>query len=312
MRLMRAVAMDRFADEDDFGDREERQERRDERRQRRQGRRRRRRARRAERYQSKAERLEQGGRRAPRRSARAQEEREEAPLERLPQGGRFQPPPMQHQAQPAWPPDLPAEPGELPLQPMQDGFMDEDALPFEEEVMGLWPNFRARRWVHANQAAPPPQPASWSPPARMGRHMRIQARAGYRAAIVELKPGLYMVAEVPEQATRPEFGLAPLLAPMMMKAATRVMTRRQAQAQQPQAQPQAAQPQRPGLLALLRHPPTQQAQAQPIPVQQPVAQLPGPVAQPAQGQMLMPMPQPVQWAAVEDMSGFVGFFPLVR
>ncbi len=311
MRLMRAVAMDRFADEDDFGDREDRMERREDRRQRRKVRRRRRRSRRAERYHDKAERLEQGGRRVRRRSARARDEADEAPLERLPQGGRYQPAPMQPQAQPAWPPDLPAEPGEMPLQPMPDGFMDEDALPFEEEVMGLWPSLQARRWVRATQAALPPQEASWSPPARMGRHMRIQARAGYRAAIVELKPGLYMVAEVPEQATRPEFGVAPLLAPMMMKAAARVVTRRQAQAQQPQAQPQAAQPQRPGLLALLRHPQPQQPQAQSAPVQQrPVAQLPGPVAQPAQGQVLMP--QPVQWAAVEDVSGFVGFFPLVR
>ena len=64
---------------------------------------------------------------------------------------------------------------------------------------------------------------SWGPSVPMGRRLRIQAALGYRAAVIELKPGLYLVAEVPDAVTRQEFGLAPLLAPMMMRAARRSM-----------------------------------------------------------------------------------------
>jgi hypothetical protein len=54
----------------------------------------------------------------------------------------------------------------------------------------------------------------------MGRTLRVQAAVGHRAAVIELKPGLFLVAEVPEAALRPEFGFIPLLAPMIMNAAT--------------------------------------------------------------------------------------------
>ena len=64
---------------------------------------------------------------------------------------------------------------------------------------------------------------SWGPAVSMGRRLRIQAALGYRAAVIELKPGLHLVAEVPDAVTRTEFGLAPLLAPMMMRAARRSM-----------------------------------------------------------------------------------------
>lgn len=40
----------------------------------------------------------------------------------------------------------------------------------------------------------------WSPPAQLGR-LRIQAPEGLRAAVVPLKPGLYLVAEVEGQQT---------------------------------------------------------------------------------------------------------------
>jgi len=63
------------------------------------------------------------------------------------------------------------------------------------------------------------QEAGWGPSVRMGHNLRIQAANGHRAAVIDLKPGLYLVAEVPEQATRPEFGVLPLLAPMMLTAA---------------------------------------------------------------------------------------------
>ena len=60
----------------------------------------------------------------------------------------------------------------------------------------------------------------WGPAVRMGRTLRVQAAVGHRAAVIELKPGLFLVAEVPEAALRPEFGFIPLLAPMIMNAAT--------------------------------------------------------------------------------------------
>ena len=61
----------------------------------------------------------------------------------------------------------------------------------------------------------------WGPVVQMGRKLRIQAAVGHRAAVIELKPGLYLVADLPEAVTRTQFGLAPLLAPMMMRAARR-------------------------------------------------------------------------------------------
>jgi len=53
----------------------------------------------------------------------------------------------------------------------------------------------------------------------MGQHSRVQAAEGYRAAVIELKPGLFLVAEMPEAMTRPEIGFVPMLAPLMVKAA---------------------------------------------------------------------------------------------
>lgn len=60
----------------------------------------------------------------------------------------------------------------------------------------------------------------WGPAVRMGRTLRVQAAVGHRAAVIELKPGLFLVAELPEAALRPEFGFVPLLAPMIMNAAS--------------------------------------------------------------------------------------------
>ena len=57
----------------------------------------------------------------------------------------------------------------------------------------------------------------------MGPHLRIQAAEGYRAAVIELKPGLFIVAEVPEHVARSEFGIAPLLAPLVVRAATKAI-----------------------------------------------------------------------------------------
>lgn len=69
----------------------------------------------------------------------------------------------------------------------------------------------------------PIDPDPWGPAARMGKNLRVQAAVGHRAAVIELKPGLYLVAELPETALRPEFGFVPLLAPMIVKAAAKTI-----------------------------------------------------------------------------------------
>ncbi|MCB9765631.1 MAG: hypothetical protein H6739_38005 [Alphaproteobacteria bacterium] len=70
---------------------------------------------------------------------------------------------------------------------------------------------------------------TWGPRVKVGPHLRLQAQVGYRAAVIPLRPGLYLVAELPEAATRSEFGFVPLLAPLMVKAATRALNPQQAQ-----------------------------------------------------------------------------------
>jgi hypothetical protein len=59
----------------------------------------------------------------------------------------------------------------------------------------------------------------------MSRSLRIQAAQGVRAAVMELRPGLYLVAEMPEEAVQSEFGFVPLLAPLMLRSARRAMER---------------------------------------------------------------------------------------
>ena len=65
----------------------------------------------------------------------------------------------------------------------------------------------------------------WSPLARMGPNFRIQAAQGYRAAVIELKPGLFVVAELPEHVARSEFGVLPLLAPLVIRATSRALSK---------------------------------------------------------------------------------------
>jgi hypothetical protein len=64
---------------------------------------------------------------------------------------------------------------------------------------------------------------SYSAPAQLGPHMRLQAASGYRAGVIELRPGLFLVAEVPTQALAPEFGVAAVLAPMVVSAAAKAL-----------------------------------------------------------------------------------------
>ena len=66
----------------------------------------------------------------------------------------------------------------------------------------------------------------------MGPNLRIQAAAGYRAAVIELKPGLYLVAEIPDQVARPAVGLAPYVGPLITRLASRLRSH-QARRQNP-------------------------------------------------------------------------------
>lgn len=59
----------------------------------------------------------------------------------------------------------------------------------------------------------------WGPFVLLGRSLRIQAKTGHRAAVVEIRKGLFLVAEVPEKSLKPEFGILPLLAPLLITAA---------------------------------------------------------------------------------------------
>jgi hypothetical protein len=98
----------------------------------------------------------------------------------------------------------------------------------------------------------------------------VQSRPGTEAIVMPLAPGLYVVTEVPEQATR-EYGIAPFIPAMTMAVGKLFKPQPQAPAQ-PQVVVVAA-PAQPG---------------SPAPVAQPVAQpmLPGPV--PAQPAALVP------------------------
>ena len=65
----------------------------------------------------------------------------------------------------------------------------------------------------------------WQRPTELGERMRIQTRAGTRAAVVEVKPGLFVVAEVPAESV--EFGFGPmLLAPALIKTLGRALQSR--------------------------------------------------------------------------------------
>ena len=141
--------------------------------------------------------------------------------------------------QPAVPPAWPTSPAS-PVAPVEQAWTEdmweeademmeevEEAPPDEEiedatEGIGAFQPFAAvRRAVAPNRArtAPGVDAASWGPAVKMGTNLRIQSAAGHRAAVIQLRPGLHLVAEIPEAATRTEFGLAPLLAPMMVNAA---------------------------------------------------------------------------------------------
>ena len=67
-----------------------------------------------------------------------------------------------------------------------------------------------------------PRARDWMKPVDLGANMRVQTRPGTRAAVVEVKPGLFVVAEVPAESV--EFGFGPmLLAPALIKTLGRAL-----------------------------------------------------------------------------------------
>jgi hypothetical protein len=134
-------------------------------------------------------------------------------------------------------------------------------------------------------------PISWGPLTRMGTHLRVQAVRGTRAAVIELKPGLYLVAEVPEQSLRPEFGVIPLLAPLLTMAASRALRRRM------QPEPAVAPPVQQPIMIVQAQPYPQATMVQPDPRNVHV-----PAVYPAPQQR---MAVPVRWADPNEVETVV-------
>jgi hypothetical protein len=327
MRLQRATTISRLRGEpDDFGrmDPEEREERRDHRKRRRRRRRGQRRSRQADRSRRRADRLEED---RPRRRRRREGARPEKgrPERGRPEKGRPDRRPRKQRPEPHEP-----WADEAALEPAPDTWESSWEQP---EVLDVdWEEVDEPEWMGAARGAQ--LPARWSPPAKMGSHMRIQAAQGHRAAVIALRPGLFLVAELPERVARSEFGVAAILAPLVVKAASKAIQLRQqtdptqrplyellhrgegqgqgqVQAQDRQGQPLRRLFQRPDgqlqdergqLLYRVLHPKQAQAQAQ----AQQQAQAPQPAApqlpmlQPASGSgqnahMLLPPPE-LGWA----------------
>ena len=145
---------------------------------------------------------------------------------------------------------------------------------------------RPRRRRHAEEDAV--TDAAWGPFANVGPKVRVQAQRGTRAAVIALRPGLYLVAELPEQVAKSEFGALPLLAPMMVNAAKRALVDDDGG---------------PGPLTRL----LQRRDAdgvRMIRARRP-AQLPGPVAQPVEQTLYLPAPD-VGWATDDDVASAFG------
>ncbi len=211
MRLQPAITMDSLRGEHDFGrlDPDERDQRRDDRRRRRHRRQRRRRTRSAPRHRRRADRLDEG--RPERRPRRRRVERDR---ERPQRRRRPSKPPTEHR-------ETTLQPAPRSIEPEWDR---PEVLDVEWEEVEVEPEVEPE-WMGAARRAQ--LPARWSPPAKLGRHMRLQARQGHRAAVIELRPGLFLVAELPERVARSEFGVASVLAPLVVKAASKAIQHRQ-------------------------------------------------------------------------------------
>ena len=182
MRLQRATSISRLRGErDDFGrmDAEERDKRRSRRKRRRRRRRSQRRSRQADRSRRRADRLDED---RPRRRRREGGRPERGRPERgRPEKGRPQRRPRKQRPEPRepWADEAALEPAPDSYEPTWD----------QPEVLDVeWEEVDEPEWMGAARSAQ--LPARWSPPAKMGRHMRLQAAQGHRAAVIELKPGM--------------------------------------------------------------------------------------------------------------------------
>jgi len=63
----------------------------------------------------------------------------------------------------------------------------------------------------------------YGPLTQISPHLQLQAAVGYRAGVMQLKDGMYLVTEIPEAALEPEFGVVALLAPLAMSMATKAL-----------------------------------------------------------------------------------------
>lgn len=166
------------------------------------------------------------------------------------------------------------------FQDREEPILEDDALPLEpaleDELEGVHPLRTVK---------------GFGPPARLGEHLRIQAQVGHRAGVIELRPGLFLVAEVPVEAMRrPEFGAA-LLVPLVTSVAVDVLTN-------PKTQTAIAQAARNGVEAISHQ---LAVRRDPYP---PAPNFPHPHAP----QLLGPPRQssPVPWANDTEIAGVIG------
>jgi|GEM_PF-3523504 len=115
----------------------------------------------------------------------------------------------------------------------------------------------------------------WSEVVPLGENIRIQAKEGYRGAYAELRPGLYLVAELRTEGLEGEFGrkvrpedVASEIFRVSSQALNTFMPRQQAQPQQAAAQPTTQALPAPQAQRALPAPQQQYAAPQQYPVQQ--------------------------------------------
>lgn len=107
----------------------------------------------------------------------------------------------------------------MPSRPQPPAAQPPASQPFEEsDVFPLEPApDELEGWQR--KCAPP----EYGPTTQLGPNLRLQARRGHRAGVIELRPGLYLVAEVPAEALqRPEFGAA-FLVPLVTSVAVEAL-----------------------------------------------------------------------------------------
>ena len=108
---------------------------------------------------------------------------------------------------------------------------------------------RRRRRPQGRRPQPVRGNRRWSEAVPLGENIRIQAKDGYRGAYVEIRPGLYVVAELRTEGLEDEFGrkvrpedVASEIFRVSSQALNTFMPRRQTQAQPAAAQPTTTQP----------------------------------------------------------------------